>query len=52
MPLSRLPRAPAALPRHLTQSVLVERKRLHLAAHLCAAMPARLLTRKRVPMTR
>jgi len=44
MPLARLPKPPAALPRRLTQSVLVEGERLYLAAHLCAPLPARLLT--------
>jgi toxin CcdB len=43
MPLVRLRQAPAALPRRLTQSVLVEGERLYLAAHLCAALPARML---------
>ena len=50
MPLARLPRVPTALPRRLTQSVLVEGERLYLAAHLCAAMPARLLKGKRVSL--
>lgn len=43
MPLARLPRAPVALPRRLTQSVLVDGERLYLAPHLCAALPASLL---------
>jgi toxin CcdB len=50
MPLARLPRAPVALPRRLTQSVLVEGERLYLAAHLCAALPTRLLKGKRISL--
>ena len=50
MPLARLPRAPAALPRRLTQSVLVEGERLYLAAHLCAALPAKLLKGPRLSL--
>ncbi len=50
MPLARLPRAPAALPRRLTQSVLIEGERLYLAAHLCAALPARLLKGRRIAL--
>ncbi len=44
MPLARFARAPATLPRRLTQAVLIEGERLYPAAHLCAALPARLLT--------
>jgi toxin CcdB len=50
MPLARLPRVPAAMPRRLTQSVLVEGERLYLAAHLCAALPANLLKRPRMSL--
>ncbi len=50
MPLARLPRPPAAMPRRLTQSVLIDGERLYLAAHLCAALPAKLLKGSRVPL--
>jgi len=43
MPLQRLEREPAGMPRRLAQVVQVEGEALHLAAHQCAAMPARLL---------
>jgi toxin CcdB len=45
MPLARLPAAPADLPRRLAQPVQVRGERLYPAAHLCAAVPARLLRR-------
>lgn len=45
MPLQRLPRAPAGLPRRLAQTVTVSGESLYLAAHQCAAMPAKLLRR-------
>jgi toxin CcdB len=48
MPLARLSGAPAHLPRRLTETVEVEDEHLHLAAHLCAPVPAKLLRR---PMT-
>jgi toxin CcdB len=47
MPLQRLPRAPAGLPRRLVQTVHVQGEDLFLAAHQCAALPARVL-RERV----
>lgn len=43
MPLARLPHPPAAAPRRLSQPVVVNAETLYPAAHLCAAMPARLL---------
>jgi toxin CcdB len=43
MPLQRLPRPPAGLPRRLVQTVTVQGEALYLAAHQCAAMPSRLL---------
>ena len=43
MPLQRLERAPADMPRRLVQTVLVKGERLHPAAHQCAAIPARAL---------
>ncbi len=43
MPLARLPRPPAALPRRLSQPVTVQSEALYPAAHLCGALPARLL---------
>ena len=45
MPLARLGIAPAALPRRLTQAVLVKGERLFPAAHLCAPLPTRQLKR-------
>ena len=50
MPLARLPRPPSAMPRRLTESVLIEGERLYLAAHLCAALPARLLKGPRIAL--
>jgi len=47
MPLQRLPRAPEGLPRRLVQPVQMQGEEFYLAAHQCAALPARLL-RKRV----
>jgi toxin CcdB len=43
MPLARLPRAPADAPRRLAQMVDIQGERCHLAAHLCAPLPAKLL---------
>ena len=43
MPLQRLERAPAEMPRRLAQIVLIKGERLHPAAHQCAAVPARAL---------
>ncbi|MCM2253015.1 MAG: CcdB family protein [Ramlibacter sp.] len=43
MPLVRLPRPPADAPRRLAQTVRVGGEPCHLAAHLCAALPAKLL---------
>jgi toxin CcdB len=43
MPLQRLPKPPAGLPRRLTQTVRIEGEHLYLAAHQCAAVPERLL---------
>lgn len=44
MPLARLPGVPASLPRRLAQPIHIEGEALYPAAHLCAALPARLLT--------
>lgn len=46
MPLARLPRAPAAAPRRLSQAVVVAGETLFPAAHLCAAVPTRFLKRR------
>jgi toxin CcdB len=43
MPLQRLARPPAGLPRRLVQTVTIAGESLYLAAHQCAAMPARAL---------
>ena len=43
MPLARLHRPPAHAPRRLAQVVSIDGEELHLAAHLCAPLPARLL---------
>lgn len=43
MPLARLPRPPVAQPRRLSQAVTVEGEALYPAAHLCGALPARVL---------
>jgi len=45
MPLARLPRPPIEAPRRLSQSIEVGGETLYPAAHLCAAVPARLLRR-------
>lgn len=45
MPLARLENTPAMLPRRLTQTVVVAGEALHLAAHLSAPLPERLLRR-------
>lgn len=45
MPLQRLSRVPEGLPRRLVQPVHVKGEDLYLAAHQCAALPARLLRR-------
>jgi toxin CcdB len=43
MPLARLHRPPAHAPRRLAQVVSIGGEELHLAAHLCAPLPARVL---------
>lgn len=43
MPLSRLAKKPARLPRRLAQVVVVNGEDLYPAAHLCAALPAKLM---------
>lgn len=43
MPLVRLSKTPERLPRRLTERVVVLGEPLYLAAHLSAALPARLL---------
>ncbi len=43
MPLARSTMPQSALPRRLTQTVEVRGERLHLAAHLCAAVHGRVL---------
>ena len=43
MPLARLPAAPAALPRRLSRTVVVDGEPLYPAAHLCAAVPQQAL---------
>jgi toxin CcdB len=43
MPLARLAERPANAPRRLAQTIAIEGEAVHLAAHLCAALPARLL---------
>ena len=45
MPLVRFATVPATLPRRLTQTVVVAGETLHLAAHLSAPLPERLLRR-------
>jgi toxin CcdB len=45
MPLARLPAKPASAPRRLAQTVSIDGEALFPAAHLCAAMPARLLAK-------
>ncbi|MDE2399153.1 MAG: CcdB family protein [Burkholderiales bacterium] len=45
MPLARLPRPPADAPRRLAEPVEVNGEKVYPAAHLCAAVPARLLRR-------
>jgi hypothetical protein len=43
MPLSRLPRPPADLPRRLSQAVDIQGEVLYPAAHLCGAWPVQVL---------
>lgn len=43
MPLVRLPRPPLRIPKRLAQTVEVAGEKLFLGAHLCGAIPARLL---------
>jgi hypothetical protein len=43
MPLMRLPRPPEDAPRRLSASIAVEGEHLYPAAHLCGALPTRLL---------
>jgi hypothetical protein len=50
MPLARLPRAPGEAPRRLSQAVQIDGETLYPAAHLCAALPARLLRRPALSM--
>ena len=45
MPLIRMVNPPAMLPRRLTQTVKVGGEALHLAPHLSASLPERLLRR-------
>jgi toxin CcdB len=45
MPLARMANLPSMLPRRLTQGVVVGDEALHLAAHLVAPFPERLLGR-------
>ena len=45
MPLARLPRAPESAPRRLSMAVTVAGEPLYPAAHLCGALPTRLLRR-------
>jgi toxin CcdB len=50
MPLARLPRPPSAMPRRLSQSVDVDGETLFPAAHLCAAVPLKVLRGRAVPL--
>lgn len=43
MPLARLPHPPLRIPKRLAQTVEVAGEKLFLSAHLCGAIPARLL---------
>ena len=43
MPLIRMPKPPATVPRRLAQTVRVAGEALHLAPHLSASLPERLL---------
>ncbi len=43
MPLARLPHPPLRIPKRLAQTVEVVGEKLFLSAHLCGAIPARLL---------
>ena len=43
MPLARLPQKPLRAPKRLAQTVEVAGEKLFLSAHLCGAIPARLL---------
>ena len=43
MPLQRLASAPVGLPHRLVATVQVQGEALYLAAHQCAALPARIL---------
>lgn len=43
MPLARLPKPPVDAPRRLSEPVEIQGVRVYPAAHLCAAVPARLL---------
>lgn len=51
MPLARLPRPPVAAPRRLSQTVQIGGETLYPAAHLCAALPTRLLRRPALSMS-
>ncbi len=50
MPLQRLDAVPVGLPRRLVQTVTIDGEALFLAAHQCAALPARVLRRPRGSM--
>ena len=52
MPLVRMPNPPAMLPRRLAQTVRVAGEALHLAPHLSASLPERLLLRHPVASLR
>jgi toxin CcdB len=43
MPLARLPHPPLRIPKRFAQTVEVAGEKLFLSAHLCGAIPARLL---------
>lgn len=45
MPLQRLKVVPSALPRRLSQTVLIEGENLYLAAHFVAAVHTKMLVR-------
>ena len=50
MPLQRLSRSPEGLPRRLGGSVMIEGERMYLAAHQCAAVPARILGKPKLSL--
>ena len=51
MPLQRLSRPPEGLPRRLGYSVVIDSERMYLAAHQCAAVPAKVLGTPRLSLT-